>query len=85
VLMKNYPNPFQNQTTFEFRVNQPTDVTIRIFNMSGVLVSEPFSGYLTEGQHTKTWNAAHLPAGFYVANVYDGFGNLLQSGKLVKQ
>ncbi|MEQ1746418.1 MAG: DUF4331 family protein [Saprospiraceae bacterium] len=85
VLMKNYPNPFQSQTTFEFKVNQATDVTIRVFNLSGVLVATPFSGYLPEGEHTQTWNSAQLPAGFYVANLYDGYGNLLQTGKLLKQ
>jgi hypothetical protein len=85
VLMKNFPNPFQSQTTFEFKVNRATDVTIRIFDLSGALVATPFSGYLAEGEHTQVWNSAHLPAGFYAANLYDGYGNLLQSGKLVKQ
>jgi len=85
VLMKNYPNPFQSQTTFEFKVNQATDVTIRVFSLSGVLVATPFSGYLPEGEHAQTWNSAQLPAGFYVANLYDGYGNLLQTGKLLKQ
>ncbi|GAB4493936.1 MAG: hypothetical protein OHK0019_18930 [Saprospiraceae bacterium] len=85
VLMKNYPNPFQRQTTFEFKVNQATDVTIRVFNLNGALVATPFSGYLPEGTYMKDWNAAILPAGLYVANVYDGYGNLLQTGKLLKQ
>lgn len=85
VLMKNYPNPFQSQTTFEFKVNQATDVTIRIFDVRGAYVATPFSGYLSEGEYTHNWNAANLPAGLYVANVYDGYGNLLQSGKMVKQ
>ena len=85
VLMRNYPNPFQSQTTFEFKVNYGTDVTIRIFDLRGVLVGTPFSGFLPEGEHTKTWNSANLPVGLYIANVYDGYGNLLQSGKLLKQ
>jgi hypothetical protein len=85
VLMKNFPNPFQSQTTFEFKVNRASDVTIRIFDLSGALIATPFSGYLPEGEHTQTWNSAHLPAGLYIANMYDGYGNLLQSGKLVKQ
>ena len=85
VLMKNYPNPFQSQTTFAFKVNQATDVTIRIVDLRGAYVATAFSGYLTEGEHVQNWNAANLPAGFYLANVYDGYGNLLQTGKLVKQ
>jgi hypothetical protein len=85
VLMKNYPNPFQGQTTFVFKVNEDTDVTIRIFDVRGVYVATAFSGYLPEGEHTQTWNTANLPAGLYIANVYDDYGNLLQSGKLMKQ
>ncbi|MBV6438625.1 MAG: DUF4331 domain-containing protein [Haliscomenobacteraceae bacterium CHB4] len=85
VLMKNYPNPFQGQTTFEFRVNRATEVTVRIFNVRGTYVATAFSGYLSEGEYTHNWNAANLPAGLYAANVYDGYGNLLQSGKMVKQ
>jgi Domain of unknown function (DUF4331)/Secretion system C-terminal sorting domain len=85
VLMKNYPNPFQSQTTFAFKVNQATNTTIQIFDARGTYVATPFSGFLPEGEHTQTWNAANLPAGFYIANVYDGNGALLQSAKLLKQ
>ncbi len=85
VLMKNYPNPFQNQTTFEFKVNQPTKVVVRVFNSNGALVATPFIGFLPEGEQIQTWNSAGLPAGFYVANVYDDNGNLLQSAKMLKQ
>jgi hypothetical protein len=85
VMMRNYPNPFQQQTTFAFKVNQASDVTIRITDIRGAYVATAFSGYLPEGEHTQNWNAAALPAGIYIANVYDGYGNLLQAGKLVKQ
>jgi hypothetical protein len=85
VLMKNYPNPFQSQTTFAFKVNQATNTTIRIFDVRGTYIATAFSGFLPEGEHTQTWNAANLPAGVYVANVYDGNGALLQSAKLLKQ
>ncbi len=84
VLMKNYPNPFLDQTTFQFKVNRATRATLRIYNAQGTYVATAFSGDLAEGESMHTWNTASLPSGLYVANLYDSNGNLLQSGKLVK-
>ncbi|MFN0036314.1 MAG: DUF4331 family protein [Saprospiraceae bacterium] len=84
VLMKNFPNPFLNQTTFQFKVNQATKATLRIYDAQGNYVATAYSGNLLEGDFTHTWNAANLPSGIYLANLYDSSGNLLQSGKLLK-
>jgi len=85
VLMKNFPNPFLDQTTFQFKVNQDTKVTLRIYDAQGSYVVTAFSGNLSEGDFTHTWSgAANLPPGLYFANLYDSNGNLLQSGKMIK-
>ena len=83
--MKNYPNPFLDQTTFQFKVNQATKATLRIYDAQGSYVATAFSGNLSEGDFTHTWTgASSLPSGLYIANLYDSNGNLLQSGKLIK-
>ena len=84
VLMKSFPNPFQDQTTFQFKVNQATKAVLRIYDARGNFVATAFSGYLSEGDFTQVWNAANLPSGLYFANLYDSNGGLLQSGKLIK-
>jgi len=84
VLMKNYPNPFLDQTTFQFKVNRDTRATLRIYDLRGNFVSTVYSGNLTEGEFTHTWYAGDLPSGAYIANLYDLNGNLLQSAKLLK-
>ncbi len=84
VLMKNFPNPFRGQTTFAFKVNQPTKATLRIYNAQGSYVATAFSGNLAEGEFEYVWNGGSLPVGLYIANLYDSNGNLLQSGKLLK-
>ena len=84
VLMKNYPNPFNDQTTFQFKVNQATQATLRIYDAQGNFVATAYSGNLAEGDFTHNWNAANLPSGLYIANLYDSNGNLLQSGKMIK-
>lgn len=84
VLMKNYPNPFLAQTTFQFKVNVATKANLRIYNAQGAYVATAFSGNLPEGDFTHVWNASQLPPGMYFANLYDANGNLLQSGKVLK-
>lgn len=84
VLMKNFPNPFLDQTTFQFKVSQATRGTLRIYNAQGNYVATAFSGNLPEGDFTHTWNTGSLPSGMYIANLYDLNGNLLQSGRLIK-
>ncbi|MCC6460806.1 MAG: DUF4331 family protein [Saprospiraceae bacterium] len=85
VLMKNTPNPFSTQTNFAFVVRTASQVTLRVFDAQGRYVATPFKGYLSEGEHTCRWDAGQLPGGFYIANLYDASGRVLQSGKLVKQ
>ncbi|MBC7777422.1 MAG: DUF4331 family protein, partial [Phycisphaerae bacterium] len=84
VMMKNYPNPFTTETTFEFQVNRGTNITVRIYDVQGKFVTTAYSGFQPEGEFKYTWNTASLMSGLYIANLYDGNGNLLQSGKLVK-
>lgn len=84
VLMKNFPNPFRAQTTFQFRVNQATQGNLRIYDALGNFVATAYSGYLPEGDFTQVWNAASLPSGLYFAQLYDSNGHLLQTGKLIK-
>jgi hypothetical protein len=52
LLLQNYPNPFNPETWIPFAVTQDTDVTIRIYNVSGQLV--------------RTLNLGRLDAGYYV-------------------
>ena len=84
VLMKNYPNPFRSQTTFAFKVNQATDISVQIYDISGKFVTTAYTGYQQEGEFKFDFQASGLTPGMYVAQLLDGQGRLLQSGKLIK-
>jgi hypothetical protein len=84
VLMKNYPNPFRNQTTFEFKISQASEIRVQIYDMQGKWVTTAYSGYQPEGEFKFDFNASNLISGMYVAQLFDGQGRLLQTAKLVK-
>ncbi len=72
----NFPNPFNNTTTFVFDHNhpdEPLDAKISIFNVAGALVKNIDQSFIPEGSRTAaiTWdgtdnNGARLPSGVYV-------------------
>ena len=74
--LMNYPNPFNNTTTFVFEHNHPDeqlDAKISIYNIAGGLVKNIEQTFIPEGSRTSTltWdgtdnNGARLPSGVYV-------------------
>ncbi len=74
--LMNYPNPFNNSTTFIFEHNHPDeqlDAKISIYNVAGGLVKNIQQTFIPEGSRTNTitWdgtdnNGARLPSGVYV-------------------
>ncbi len=84
VLMKNFPNPFLDETTFSFKINQNTKARLLIYDAKGNFVATAFNGDLSEGEFSFSWNTSRLVAGLYVAQLLDANGRLLQTNKLMK-
>jgi FlgD Ig-like domain len=51
-----YPNPFNPDTFFRFKVPRPSKVKLYIFNLSGQIVRTLVNGELPQGVHQKRWN-----------------------------
>ena len=45
---RNYPNPFEGETTIAFRLSRQASVTVRIYDFTGRLVAEPATNLLEE-------------------------------------
>jgi hypothetical protein len=64
-LVRNYPNPFNPETTIEFVVSNPGAVELNVFNMLGQnvasLVNTPFMSSGTYSSHWRAVNAQGLP------------------------
>lgn len=64
-LKQNYPNPFNPTTNIEFRLQQPSNVVLSIYNILGRKVDELYSGLKSSGKHTVTFDASRLSGGIY--------------------
>lgn len=64
-LMQNYPNPFNPSTTIKFALPNSGNVSLKVFDITGKLVSEMINGKLEAGNHEIYFNASNLSSGAY--------------------
>ena len=81
MLSSAYPNPFNPETTLEYSVENAGMVELSIYDINGRMVSTLFSGELSSGSYTASWDASDQPSGLYIAQLTSG--NTVQTTKLV--
>jgi hypothetical protein len=59
MLLQNYPNPFNPETWIPYQLNQPADVTIRIYDVNGHLVRRLALGEQMPGNYVNKDSAAY--------------------------
>lgn len=68
-LMHIYPNPFNPNTTFSIKLEEASDLTITLFDITGKLVNQVVNEYTEKGVHTYQFNAGNLASGVYFVKV----------------
>ena len=76
------PNPFNNETTLRFTIDSRSDVSIDIYNNSGVYVSTLANKSFDQGTHQLRWNAEGHAAGIYVVKMR--VDDKIYTSKLIK-
>lgn len=69
ITVKNYPNPVVDATTFEFDLEEATNVNITIYNMLGQEVYSKNYGKYNVGTHKISANLSNLNSGMYVYTI----------------
>jgi hypothetical protein len=64
-LIGNFPNPFSEETTVAYEVNEPQPVTITVWDLQGHKIAELADGPRDPGYHEVGFDAADLPSGNY--------------------
>ena len=80
-LLQNYPNPFHLETSFHYVLNEPANMTLKLFNISGQEVGTIVSGFQQKGDHQISWRADGLAAGIYFYRLEAG--ESLETRKLI--
>ena len=81
LLIGNYPNPFNPQTTIEFYLPEAGNVNLSLFNLRGELVQLLVEGELVAGRHAYSWSGKEAAAGIYFYRLTTK--NAVTSGKML--
>ena len=64
-LKQNYPNPFNPITNIEFSIPKNSNVTLKIYDISGRETATLINGYIRGGNNRITYDASNLASGIY--------------------
>jgi hypothetical protein len=64
-LGQNYPNPFNPNTAFEYKLDGRADVKVRVYDVTGRLVTTLFEGTQPAGTYRVTFSGEGLASGTY--------------------
>ncbi len=71
-----YPNPAQNEVNVGVYLNETTEVSINIYDVTGKLVAEGYNGLMNSGENIVKLNTSDLTSGLY--------STIITTGKSVK-
>lgn len=88
-LAQNYPNPFNPSTTISYTLNEPAQVSLKVYNMLGAEIATLVNEQQSAGQKTVSWNALNssgstLPSGLYIYQLKAGKQVLTKKMTLIK-
>lgn len=83
-LFQNYPNPFNPVTTIKFQVPKSGLVSIKVYDITGKLVSELVNSNLGAGEYQTEFNASNLSSGVYYYKMMSGSYTSVKSMILIK-
>ncbi len=89
VNLRNYPNPFNPETTISFSVDKPAETAVCIYNSRGQLVRNLHNGFLPTGDKSFVWDGRDdsgqpQPSGIYYLKLVIGGRSSLKKMLLLK-
>ena len=59
----NYPNPFNPSTVIPYELDQPLEVTLKVYDLQGNMVATSVDGVEAAGEHRAIFAVEALPSG----------------------
>jgi hypothetical protein len=72
IYVTSYPNPFNQEVTFKYNLENAAQVRIDLYDLSGRFIATIVNGNYSAGVHTATWNSSSYASGTYIAKAYNG-------------
>ncbi len=69
-LSQNFPNPFNPTTTISFAIPTRENVTLRVFDLNGKLISTLMNTLTDAGEHSIVWNGTNAAGERVASGVY---------------
>ncbi|MEO6168902.1 MAG: T9SS type A sorting domain-containing protein [Chitinophagales bacterium] len=84
--LKNYPNPFSQSTTISFSLPSSQSVSLKIYDLTGRLVTTLADAPMTAGVHQLQWNARDVCSGIYFLKMVrkDSFGETANESETIR-
>lgn len=77
------PNPVETETVFNYKINHPARVSLRIYNSTGILMETIVDEQQNSGEYSKRFDLSHLEKGVYTYSLKaDSF---IATKRLLKQ
>ncbi len=83
-LSQNYPNPFNPVTTIRYALDHSSDISLKVYSISGELVEILYSGSKPAGEYSITWDASNLASGVYIYKLTSDVNVLTRKMMLIK-
>ncbi|RLD37300.1 MAG: hypothetical protein DRI83_04130 [Bacteroidetes bacterium] len=81
---QNYPNPFSAVTNIQFTLERPDQVSIKVFDVRGTLITVLADDNYTQGVHTIQWDASAMPAGYYFYTLQTKTGVITKKALIIR-
>jgi hypothetical protein len=83
-LEQNYPNPFNPYTNIRYHLAEDTEVSLSVYNISGVKVADIDRGLKERGTHTVTFTPGSFASGIYFYKLIAGNDVQIRKMLLIK-
>lgn len=83
-LFQNYPNPFNPKTVLRYRIDRPSEVQLKVFNLAGQEIAILVNTRQHPGSYEVEWNAGNLPSGIYYFQIEANNQRISKKGVLLK-
>lgn len=70
ILAQNRPNPARGKTTITYQISKKTEVSLKVYDVTGGLVGELLNESQDAGQHAITWNCRDLGCHMVAPGLY---------------